>query len=70
MVKQTDNLPLVLTSLAFRKEYFPELEGMLATAKQHIPRWSFVIGRGSVSGFESPTLESPLGRQQPNAKQW
>jgi hypothetical protein len=37
MVKQTDRLPLVLTSLAFRKEHFPELEEMLATAKQHIP---------------------------------
>jgi hypothetical protein len=32
MVKQTGHLPLVLTSLAFRKEYFLELEGMLASA--------------------------------------
>jgi hypothetical protein len=37
MVKQADQLPLVLASLAFRKEYFPELEGMLAAAKQHTP---------------------------------
>jgi hypothetical protein len=37
MVRQTGQPPLVLTSLASRKEYFPELEGMLATAKQHIP---------------------------------
>ncbi len=36
MVKQTDQLPLVLTSLAFRKEHFPELERMLAAANQHI----------------------------------
>lgn len=66
MIKQTDQLPLVLTSFAFREEYFPELDEMLATAKQHHPRWSFVIGKGPLPGFEFPTLEvqSPLGRQQ------
>ena len=66
MIKRTDQLPVVLTSFAFREEYFPELDGMLATAKQHHPRWSFVIGKGPVPGFELPTLEvqSPLGRQQ------
>ena len=66
MIKRTDQLPVVLTSFAFREEYFRELDGMLATAKQHHPRWSFVIGKGPVPGFELPTLEvqSPLGRQQ------
>lgn len=66
MIKQTDQLPVVLTSFAFGEEYFPELDGMLATARQHHPRWSFVIGKGPVSGSEFPTLDvqSPLGRQQ------
>lgn len=66
MIKQTDQLPLVLTSFAFREEYFPELEEMLATAKQHHHRWSFVTGKGPVPGFELPTFEvqSPWGRQQ------
>jgi hypothetical protein len=65
MIKQTDQLPFVLTSFAFREEYFSELEGMLATARQHHPRWFFVIGKGPVPGFELPTLEvqSPLGKQ-------
>ncbi|HKD15202.1 MAG TPA: hypothetical protein VKE71_11780 [Candidatus Angelobacter sp.] len=66
MIKRTDQLPVVLTSFAFREEYFPELDGMLATVKQHHPRWSFVIGKGPLSGFELPTLEvqSQLGRQK------
>lgn len=66
MIKQTDQLPVVFTSFAFREEYFPELDGMLATVRQHHPHWSFVIGKGPVSGFEFPTLDvqSPLGRQQ------
>lgn len=66
MIKQTDQLPVVLTSFAFREEYFPELDGMLATVRQHHPHWSFVIGKGPVSGFEFPTLDvqSPLGSQQ------
>ena len=66
MIRQTDQLPVVLTSFAFREEYFDELDGMLASAKQHHPHWSFVIGKGSVSGSELPTLEvhSPLGRRR------
>ncbi len=31
MPTRVDQLPAVLTSFAYREEYFPELEGMLAT---------------------------------------
>jgi hypothetical protein len=63
MIKQTHELPIVLTSFAYREEYFPELDGMLATARQHHPDWPVVIGKGPVAGFELPTLDvqSPLG---------
>lgn len=66
MIRRTDQLPLVLTCFAFREEYFPELEGMVASTKAHHPNWFFVTGQGPVSGFELPTLEvqSPLGKQQ------
>lgn len=66
MIKKTDQLPVVLTSFAFREEYFSELEEMLATAKHHHPRWFFVVGKGPVAGCEFPTLEvrSAVGRQQ------
>lgn len=66
MIKQTDQLPVVLTSFAFREEYFSALDGMLATAKEHHPHWFIVTGKGPVSGFELPTLDvqSPLGKQQ------
>lgn len=66
MIKQTDQVPLVLTSFAYREEYFPELDGMVASAKEHHPNWFIVTGKGPVSGFELPTLDvqSPLGTQQ------
>ena len=66
MLTRVDKLPVVLTSFAFRDEYFPELEGMVATVKEHHPHWFIVTGNGPVSGFELPTLEvqSPLGKQQ------
>ncbi|HEY6252892.1 MAG TPA: hypothetical protein VI685_23280 [Candidatus Angelobacter sp.] len=59
-----DQVPAVLTSFAYREEYFPEIKGMLATVKEHHPGWPIVVGRGPVSGFEFPTLEveSPLGK--------
>src|ERR1700684_494458 len=50
-------LPTVLTSFAYRKEYFPELDGMIATVREHHPDWPIVTGRGPMSGFDLPTLE-------------
>jgi hypothetical protein len=65
MIRRTDQLPVVLTSFAFREEYFPELDGMVASVKQHHPDWFIVTGKGPVDGFELPTLEvrSPVGAQ-------
>lgn len=64
MTKRIDDLSVVLTSFAYREEYFPELEGLLATVRRHHPNWPIVAGRGPVSGFELPTMEveSPLGQ--------
>jgi len=66
MIKRTDQLPVVLTSFAFREEYFLELDGMVADVKQHHPNWFIVTGKGPLNGFELPTLEvqSPEGKQQ------
>lgn len=66
MISRIDKLPAILTSFAYREEYFPEIEGMLATAREHHPNWFIVTGKGPVSGFELPTLDvqSPLGKQQ------
>jgi hypothetical protein len=65
MLKRVDELPVVLTSFAYRREYFGELDGMLATIRKHHPEWSVVVGRGPVEGYELPTLEvdSPAGKQ-------
>jgi len=57
MRKKIDQLPVILTSFAYREEYFPELDGMLATIRQHHPDWLTVIGRGPVPGYNTPTLE-------------
>jgi hypothetical protein len=57
MVQRLDKLPAVLTSFAYRSEYFSELDGMISTIKEHHPDWRLVIGRGPVPGFASPTLE-------------
>lgn len=64
MTKRIDQLPAVLTSYAYRKEYFPELEAMIPTVREHHPNWLIISGRGPVVGFEMPTLhvESPVGR--------
>ena len=50
MHTRVDKLPAVLTSFAYREEYFPELDGMLATVRQHHPDWKIVTGRGPVAG--------------------
>lgn len=57
MLKKIDQLPVILTSFAYREEYFPELDGMLATVRQHHPDWHIVVGRGPVSGCNMPTLD-------------
>ncbi len=64
MIKRVDELPAVLTCFAYRREYFAEMEGMLATVREHHPDWPIVAGRGPVEGFDLPTLEveSPLGK--------
>jgi hypothetical protein len=57
MFTRVDQLPVILTSFAYREEYFPELDGMLATVRQHHPNWKIVIGRGPVPGHNTPTLD-------------
>jgi hypothetical protein len=66
MVKKTNQLPTILTSFAFRKEYFSELDGMLASVKEYHPDSPIVTGKGPVHGFDLPTLEveTPAGKQQ------
>jgi hypothetical protein len=66
MVKKTNQLPTILTSFAFRKEYFSELDGMVASVKEHHPDWPIVTGKGPAHGCELPTLEvgTPAGKQQ------
>jgi hypothetical protein len=63
-MKKIYELPAVLTSFAYREEYFPELDGMLATIREHHPDWIIVTGRGPLSGYNTPTLEveSPIGK--------
>ncbi|MGA9770430.1 MAG: hypothetical protein WBV94_15430 [Blastocatellia bacterium] len=57
-------LSTVLTCFAFREEYFPELNFMLATVKRHHPDWFVVVGRGvpTVSGVAKFDVESPSGQ--------
>jgi hypothetical protein len=64
VIQRLDKLPAVLTSFAYRSEYFPELEGMIATVKEHHPDWLLVTGRGPVPGGNRPTFEvdSPSGK--------
>ena len=65
MTKRIDELPVVLTCFAYREDYFSELDGMLATLREHHPGWTIVAGKGPVEGFELPTLEveSPSGKR-------
>lgn len=64
MTRPVHELPAVLTCFAYRREYFREMEGMLATIKEHHPNWPIVVGRGPVNGYDMPTLEveSPAGK--------
>lgn len=63
-MKAIHQLPVVLTSFAYREEYFPELDGMIATAQKHHPEWQLVTGRGPISDTDNPILdvESPSGK--------
>jgi hypothetical protein len=63
MYKRIDKLPAILTSFAYREEYFPELDGMLVTIRRHHPEWHAVTGRGPLPGYNTPTLDvqSPSG---------
>ena len=63
MVKTTDQVPVILTSFAFREEYFQELDGMVDSVKRHHQDWLIVTGKGPRPGFELPTLavEAPTG---------
>ena len=56
-MRRIDELSAVITSFAYREDYFPELDGMLATVRKHHPAWHVIAGKGPVSGFDSPTFE-------------
>jgi len=62
--KRLVELPAVLTSFAYRNEYLPELEGMIATVRDHHPDWWLVTGKGPLTNLDRPALEieSPLGK--------
>lgn len=64
MIKKINQLRVVLTSFAYRSEYFYELEKMLATVKAHHPDWQIVAGKGPSAAFDFPALEvhSPCGK--------
>src|SRR5258707_817551 len=64
MKRLLTELPTVVTSFAYRRDYFAELEGMLASVREHHPDWPVVVGWGPAPGFEAPTLEvnSPVSR--------
>ena len=57
MTKRLHELQSILTSFAYRSEYFHELDGMLVTAREHHPGWPTVTGRGPVPGLDLPTFE-------------
>jgi hypothetical protein len=64
--RQLKDLPAVLTCFVLRDEYFPELDGMLATVKQHHPDWPRVIGRGALTddGIAVFDVEAPSGQSR------
>lgn len=66
MIKRIDQLPAVLTSFAYREEYFPELEGMIVSVREHHPDWWLVTGKGPLENSSHPALEveSPRGKFQ------
>jgi hypothetical protein len=55
------DLPVLVTSFAFRDEYLSEMHHMLATVRLHHPRWRSVIGRGPVGDIQEGTLEVDSG---------
>lgn len=63
MPRRIDQLPTVLTSFAYREEYFPEIAGMLVTVREYHPHWHLVTGTGPVGDFDRPTFQvrSPRG---------
>lgn len=65
-IRQLKDLPTVLTCFVLRDEYFPELDGMLATVKRHHPRWPCVIGRGVLTddGGARFDVEAPSGQSR------
>lgn len=60
------DLPVILTCFALRDEYFPELDGMLATVKLHHPDWLLAIGRGHFRDNHTVIFntETPHGQSQ------
>src|SRR5262245_40563941 len=62
-MQRIDRLPVVVTSFAYRNEYFPELDGMIESVREHHPGWSLVTGRGPVlnAGSAALAVESPSG---------
>ena len=57
MIKRTDEIPIVLTCFAYNAEYFAEMDGMLASIREHHPNWVIVVGRGPIEGHTPETLE-------------
>lgn len=57
MLKKIFEVPVVLTSYAYNKEYVVEMEGMIASIKEHHPNWTIVVGRGPVPELGEGSLE-------------
>ena len=63
MKRKIHDFPCVLTSFAYRQEYWPELDGMLNTVRHHHPDWTIIVGRGPCEDatFE---VEHTTGREK------
>ncbi|PYP88392.1 MAG: hypothetical protein DMF61_07315 [Blastocatellia bacterium AA13] len=57
MTRKTYDIPVVLTSFAYNKEYFAEMDGMIEGIREHHPDWTIVVGRGPVSELGEGSLE-------------
>lgn len=57
MKKKVYELPAVLTCFGYRAQYVAEMEGMLATVREHHPSWEIAAGRGPASQTSEGTLE-------------
>jgi len=62
-VKPVNELPLVATSFAFRRDYWAELDGMLPTLRGHHPDWTCVVGRGPHDG-DAFVVTTPHGEER------